>query len=740
MKNALEMKNFSLQALSYEQSRFWMKIGVAATLIFHLLYAAWLLLKPASAHVTQLGDDVLESLGGALAALFCLLPAPCPKEALWKSRSRQIAIFCGLSMACYTVQQVYMIWPDFMHRPAPIPRVAADVIALTAYPLLLAGIWRLPRRALSLPAQIRISLDGLMAVTSALTFSWYFVLGPTFLESQRTLEGKITNLLFPAGDILLASCLLLLGGRTGYFRSVLLLFAAGLTIVVGADVTFSYISLHWTFVSGSLLDILWSLGFMLIGVAVWTSRQAMTFTRIEEEPRRLPSLLSSLRPYALLPLVGGLVLYTEQAPSQAILKHGVFWGALALICLIIVRQVLALLENRELNARLEGLATTDPLTGLVNHRTFHVRLAEEAAMAQADGQSLAVVMLDLDNFKFFNDAYGHTAGDEVLRQITQALRESTTPQDTVGRFGGDEFALLIPLKTVGSLRQGVSGGGVQQGLEASLRELFFQPPGSPSPIPLTVSLGVAIFPEEAATPLEALELADSRLLHFKTGGGTDSPAEQICRELTRSLLGFPMLNALVTAVDNKDRYTRRHSEDVLTYSLQIADQFGLDADIRQTIQVAALLHDVGKIGVPDRVLRKPGKLTDEEYEAIQQHPLMGAIIVGAVPGFEETLDTVRHHHERWDGGGYPFGLRGEETPMLARIVSVADAFSAMTTDRPYRKGMEREKALRILEEGAGTQWDPACVEALLCAYQPARLSQKKQLQKEQPQKECLLAA
>ena len=704
-----------------------MKTGIAATLLFHLLYAAWLLIKPISAHATHLGDDIMETLGGGLAAGFCLLPAPCPKEAFWKSRSKQIAVFCGLSMICYTVQQVYSIWPDFVHGPAPISRMASDVIALSAYPLLLAGIWRLPRRALSLPAQIRISLDGLMVVTSALTFSWYFVLGPTVLQSHGTLEGKITDILYPTGDVLLAACLLLLGGRTGYFRSVLLLFAIGLSIVVVADVTDSYLLLHQTFKIGTLLDIVWSLGFMLIGVAVWTSRQAMSFIRLEDEPRRLPSLIASLLPYALLPLVGALVVYTEQAPGQAILKHGVFWGAFALICLILGRQVLALLENRELNGRLESLATTDPLTGLVNHRTFHARLAEEAAIARASGQALAVVMLDLDNFKFFNDAYGHAAGDDVLRQVTWALRESTTPLDTVGRFGGDEFALLLPLKTVGSLRQGISAQGLQQSLEASLADLFFQPPGSPTPIPLTISLGVAVFPEDAATALEALEVADRRLMHFKTGGGTDSPVEQLCRDLTLSLSGFPMLNALVTAVDNKDRYTRRHSEDVLAYSLQIADQLELDTETRRTIQIAALLHDVGKIGVPDRVLRKPSKLTDDEYEAIQQHPLMGAVIVGAVPGFEDTLDAVRHHHERWDGGGYPFGLHGEETPFLARIVSVADAFSAMTTDRPYRKGMEREKALQILEEGAGTQWDPDCVQALLSAYRPVAKSYTERL-------------
>jgi putative nucleotidyltransferase with HDIG domain len=171
----------------------------------------------------------------------------------------------------------------------------------------------------------------------------------------------------------------------------------------------------------------------------------------------------------------------------------------------------------------------------------------------------------------------------------------------------------------------------------------------------------------------------------------------------------------VTAVDNKDRYTRRHSEDVMDYSLMIAREMGMDEETQDTTAVAALLHDVGKIGVPDTILRKPGKLTDDEFDAIKQHPMMGAIMVQAVPGLEETLDAVRHHH----GGGYPFGLRGEETPWMARLMAVADAFSAMTTDRPYRRGMGREKALSILEAGAGTQWDAVFVAAFARALAKA---------------------
>ena len=736
MKDAIETIEKSPLLLAHKQSRSWMKAGIAATLLFHALYAVWLFIHPVSFHVTLLGDDVMQIVGAALAALFCFFPVSGPeKQTFWKSRSQQISVCCGLSMVCYLLQQIYISYPEFLHQHAPVPRVVADTIALLSYPCLLLGIWRLPRKPLSVSSQIRISLDGLMVIASVLTFSWYFVLGPTFLTAHGDMEANVTNLLFPAMDILLAACLLLLGGRTGYFRSVLLLFSIGLSIVVVSDSTFAYVCLHRPFVQGSLLDICWSLGFMLIGVAVFTGRQAMAFTKFDDAPGRLSSLWTSLLPYALLPLVAILVLYTEQAPGRAVLRHGVFWGAFLLVCLILVRQVLALLENRELNGRLEALATTDPLTGLCNHRTFHQRLAEEAARASRDGQSIAVAMLDLDNFKFFNDAYGHAAGDDVLRRITSALRQNLLPEDTIGRFGGDEFALILPLKTAAGTRQGASADALCEYLNTALSGLSFQPPESPSVIPLTISVGVALFPADAESVLEALELADKRLMHIKTGGGSGHPVEQLCDELTQSRSGFPMLNALVTAVDNKDRYTRRHSEDVLAYSLQIADQLGLDPETRRTVQIAALLHDVGKIGVPDRILRKPSALTDEEFQAVQQHPVMGAVIVGAVPGFEETLDAVRHHHERFDGNGYPFGLMGHETPFLARLIAVADAFSAMTTDRPYRKGMEQGKALRILEEGAGIQWDPECVHALLRTYRPVE-----EPCTEQPCQERLLAA
>ena len=366
-------------------------------------------------------------------------------------------------------------------------------------------------------------------------------------------------------------------------------------------------------------------------------------------------------------------------------------------------------ERMTLEAEREGQlaealerADHDPLTGLLNHRAFHRALEQEADRTLREGTTLAIAVLDLDNFKFFNDAYGHAVGDDVLRQVASTLSVNCRSYDTLARFGGDEFAMLLPGMTVAQADEFAGR------LRMQAQNIGFQPPGCDTVVPLGLSVGVAIFPHDGPGRLEALARADARLLRAKSGG-QDEETERLRAGLNQSMEGFSMLDALVTAVDNKDRYTRRHSEDVMRYSVAIARTLGLDEKTQSLVKVAGLLHDVGKIGVPDAILRKPGALSDDEFHAVRHHPMMGSIIVSSVPGFEDMLDAVRHHHERWDGEGYPFALRGQEIPLVARIMAVADAYSAMTTDRPYRKGMNPLRALAILERGAGTQWDPDCV-------------------------------
>jgi putative nucleotidyltransferase with HDIG domain len=180
---------------------------------------------------------------------------------------------------------------------------------------------------------------------------------------------------------------------------------------------------------------------------------------------------------------------------------------------------------------------------------------------------------------------------------------------------------------------------------------------------------------------------------------------------------FAALDALVAAVDNKDSYTRRHSEEVADYSIWLAEELGCSAETLDLVRMAALLHDVGKIGVPTEILTKPGRLTEDEYDTMKRHPVIGSTLIGAFRGMDRILDGARYHHERWDGKGYPEGLSGNEIPWLGRLIAVADAFSAMTTNRPYRKGLSFAEAVRRLEEAKGSQLDPFLVDAFVRALQ-----------------------
>jgi diguanylate cyclase (GGDEF)-like protein/PAS domain S-box-containing protein len=354
-------------------------------------------------------------------------------------------------------------------------------------------------------------------------------------------------------------------------------------------------------------------------------------------------------------------------------------------------------------------ADCDPLTGLLNHRAFYKRLEEEVERAQRMRQSLAVIVIDLDNFKFFNDAYGHAAGDSVLQTVASNLRACCRSYDVIARFGGDEFAVVMPHSSA------ETASVFATRLRTIMQESGYQPEGYDVKIPLGVSVGYALFPDEVPTRADILNLADQRLRRSKAGNDDNNACDLLRANYLSRISGFRILDALVTAVDTKDRYTRKHSEDVMVFAQQIAAELGIDGETMDLIQLTALLHDVGKIGVPDSILRKPGKLTSEETAAIHLHAPMGAMIVSAVPGFVGSIEGIRSHHEHWDGSGYPDGLAGENIPLIARVLSVADAFSAMISNRPYRAGMPERQALALLKDGAGKQWDPACVTAFLRA-------------------------
>ncbi len=432
---------------------------------------------------------------------------------------------------------------------------------------------------------------------------------------------------------------------------------------------------------------------------------------LDENARQIQELRQVLEQAHLAPIrskgesLGALGAWREGAPLDEAERSLV--AALAL-------EVGAVLQNVQLYQETSRLADRDPLTDLLNHRAIQSQLNSILARTQRAEGVFAVVMMDLNNFKFFNDTYGHPEGDRVLRTVARCLREACRAGDIIGRFGGDEFiALLIDTDAEGTLQ-------ACQRIAERVKEEGYQQRGDARRIPITLSFGAALFPQDGTTALDLLTAADSHLYEAKRGGGAINITKQggdedELRKLKEAGVGgsFGVLDALVTAIDNKDHYTRRHSEDVTHWASLMARQLEFSPETLRAVRVAGLLHDVGKIAVPDSILRKPGRLGDDEFQIMQQHPVFGALIVKDVPNLPEVLGGIRHHHERWDGKGYPDKLKAENIPLLGRLLAVPDCFSAMTTDRPYRKALTWVEAMDEIEKGKGTQFDAVMADAFL---------------------------
>jgi diguanylate cyclase (GGDEF)-like protein len=362
----------------------------------------------------------------------------------------------------------------------------------------------------------------------------------------------------------------------------------------------------------------------------------------------------------------------------------------------LTRQTLALVEATR----------RDPLTGTLNHGALVIHLADEIERARASGLPLGVALVDIDNFRLLNDNHGHAAGDAALLAVVERLQRSLPPAIVMGRYGPDEFLLIAPPEAVVDLEPALDN------LRISLADLSLQF-DTTERLPVTISAGLCTYPEHGSSITVLLASVANTLEEAKSSGGDAIRVAGVDRDQAAPTKGFDVLQGLVLAVDTKDRYTKRHSEDVARYAVFLAGRIDADAELVRTIRLAGLLHDVGKIGIPYKILRKPGKLTDEEYGIVQQHVALGDMIVRDLPDIQLIRAGIRHHHERWDGAGYLDHLAGEEIPLIARILAVGDAFSAMTTTRPYRKALDVAEALRRLEDAAGSQLDERLVQTFV---------------------------
>jgi diguanylate cyclase (GGDEF)-like protein len=366
------------------------------------------------------------------------------------------------------------------------------------------------------------------------------------------------------------------------------------------------------------------------------------------------------------------------------------------------RDRLERVRQRELE-RLKRAALTDSLSGLGNHRAFEEDLQRDLDHAAETGAELSLALLDLDGLKQTNDAHGHQAGDECIRSVATALHEAG-PGTSAYRIGGDEFALIV------HDRRAVDTLYLVQHLQTHMT-------ASSETLPVSASSGVA----ESCPTLGRdglIRRADLALIQAKR-------SHRRCllyNEALEPMLSTPdqaaeqrhtdaLATALARAVDAKDAYTHSHCETVSELCGLIAQELGMGARQIGRLRLAGLLHDVGKIGITDTILQKPGLLTDDEFTIMKTHTRLGHAIVTAAECPTEA-EWILHHHERMDGAGYPDGLAGDQIPLESRIILVADAFEAITADRPYRMHRSADAAMVELERNAGTQFDRDCVAAL----------------------------
>lgn len=435
-------------------------------------------------------------------------------------------------------------------------------------------------------------------------------------------------------------------------------------------------------------------------------RKSDKFKSLDREDK---DLIKDMKLECIVPLwdetmIGFILLSEREKKSHYTYKEVSFLDSINSIGSIAIK-------NSKLFEKVYIEARTDELTGLLNRKYFYKVLKEEHD--RHPDAPLALIILNVDDFKMYNQLYGTKEGDLALQKIANTISDVVSIDGFVARYSGKEFAVILPYYDSFMAKQ-MADEMRKKILDINKRDKDY------ALKVLTVSVGISSIPYSANNIKELVDNADMAVYNVKRNGKN---AVMIYTAGTHNVVGIrsPMnmksiyseyastIYALTAAIDAKDHYTFSHSQNVEYYSSELAYAYGLNEDCIEIIREAALLHDIGKIGVPENILNKPGKLTKEEYEIMKGHVENAIAIIRHLPSLDYVIPAVIGHHERYDGKGYPRRIAGEDIPLYARILCIADAFDAITSKRPYKEAVTVEAALKILEEQAGLQFDPELV-------------------------------
>lgn len=625
---------------------------------------AWTLLRAA----TGVGGSALDSLTNNwiyMAVEFVAIGV-CAARVLRRRDHRRAWGLMTFALVCWSVGDLlWAVWLDNLASP-PSPS-AADASYLLMYPAMYAALMLLIRSRLRHAAASQW-LDGSVVALAVAGVAAALVFSDVLGSNSGRLIAQVVTLGYPIGDFILLMFVILAytlaDWRPG--RDLLVL-GVGVTLMAVADIVYVDQVAGGVYVDGTLLNATYLISFSLLAIAAWVpSRPSLRPAR--EAPHTIVLTLGAAAVALGLLVVAAFTKVTPLAVALAA-------GSLVLATL---RSALTYLENVRILRATSREAFTDSLTALGNRRQLMADLEHRFRYASP---TATLVFFDLNGFKRYNDTYGHVAGDALLARLASALRAVIIGSGSAYRLGGDEFCALLDGRyprhdrLIASATSALTEHG--HGFD------------------VTAALGLAVIPDEAATPSAALRLADERMYADKGRADRTSTRDVLMQLLTERAPGL---------LD--------HSAGVTALAGAVAAELDLDAEQLDETLRAAELHDIGKLAVPDEILNKPGPLDPTEWEFIKQHPIIGQRILNAAPALAPVATLVRASHERWEGGGYPDGLAGHDIPLGARIVAVCDAYDAMTSERCYQHARSQQEALAELKRNAGTQFDPAVVDAI----------------------------